>query len=150
MSKTNKNGAKTPNIVAFCELLGWSAALATSIMVHMTTLHALCEPEVFETLLEQSQTQPIIIFKHSNSCPFSAAGHRKMRRLARTLSEGNDGQHAIYMLVVQQAPLLSKLVEDKLEVSHETPQAIVIERGEASHVFNHEAIDAEVIKNKIS
>lgn len=72
-----------------------------------------------------------------------------MRRLATALAEENDGQHAIYMLVVQQSRALSQTVQHRLEVRHETPQAIIVQQGKATAVFNHSAINISALSKRL-
>lgn len=102
------------------------------------SFHILRIPADVDAALEASHQQPIVIFKHSSSCPFSAAAQLQICR----------GKHdmEVYGLVVQYTPELSKLVAEKLGVEHATPQAIVVHKGEAkSHYWRSEIKEAKLL-----
>lgn len=102
----------------------------------MKSLH---KPEVWQKVLKESREKPVVLFKHSNSCPVSADAHDKIKKLERqqALSE------SMYILIVQNAREISDLVAEDLEVEHETPQVIVIRDEEAAYHTSHEDINAD-------
>ena len=53
--------------------------------------------EDFERLIERSQAGPVLIFKHSTTCPISASAYKEMSRVASEVA----------LVVVQQARALS-------------------------------------------
>lgn len=76
-----------------------------------------------------------VLYKHSPFCGLSS-------RAARHVSEfGAD--HAdipVYIVDVIRSRALSRQVESRLEVRHESPQAIVLRRGEVAWHASHSAI----------
>lgn len=86
----------------------------------------------FEAALEASQHQPIVIFKHSASCPFSGAAQIEAAHAKHDLE--------IYGIVVQYAPELKEAIAERLDVEHKSPQAIVVHRGKATADFWRSAI----------
>ncbi len=92
-------------------------------------------------LLERSRQAPVVIFKHSLTCPISASAYDQMSEY--------DGDVAL--LEVQRARELSNEIESKLGVPHESPQVIVLRNGEvvwnASHFKIRTAAVAEAVRN---
>ncbi|PHI20583.1 general stress protein [Lewinellaceae bacterium SD302] len=84
-------------------------------------------PAELETALEASQEKPIVIFKHSASCPFSAMAQFEVANAKHDLD--------IYALVVQYVPELSKSVAEELDVEHQSPQAIIVHKRAAKGHF---------------
>lgn len=99
-------------------------------------------PAELETALEASQEKPIVIFKHSASCPFSAMAQFEVANAKHDLD--------IYGLVVQYVPDLSKEVAEKLAVEHQSPQAIIVFKGEAKGHFWRSEIKEMKLKNEIA
>ena len=79
-------------------------------------------PADVEAAIAASADRPIVIFKHSATCPFSAAAQVEVANAKHDLD--------IYGIVVQYAGDLSKLIAERLSVEHASPQAIVVHRGE--------------------
>ncbi len=85
----------------------------------------------FAAALEASHQQPVIIFKHSDNCPFSGAAQIEVAHAKHDLD--------IYGVTVQYTPDLKVEIAEKLEVEHASPQAIVVHKGKAvSHYFRSE------------
>jgi bacillithiol system protein YtxJ len=76
-----------------------------------------------ETAIAASHEQPIVIFKHSATCPFSAMAQMEVANSKHDLE--------IHCLVVQYVPELSAAVAEQLDVEHASPQAIVVSAGKA-------------------
>lgn len=108
----------------------------------MKSLH---KPEVWQKVLKESKDKPVILFKHSNSCPQSADAHDKIKKLER---EGAI-KESMYILIVQNAREISDLVEEDLGVTHETPQVIVIRDEKAAYHASHDDIDPEKLTDEI-
>ena len=99
------------------------------------------EPGAFETLKEQSRNRTVVIFKHSTTCPASAAAYREMLSF--------EGEVAL--VEVQRARDLSREIERKTGVRHESPQIIVLRNGQvvwdASHFQIKSAAVTEAVAN---
>src|ERR1041384_2024976 len=63
-------------------------------------------------LLTRSESEPVILFKHSLTCPVSARAYRQMSELAAPVS----------LVVIQEARAVSREVEQLTGVQHESPQ----------------------------
>ena len=84
-----------------------------------------------EAMLAASQSRPVLLFKHSSSCPVSALASRHVS----ALDAPDDPPR--YMVVVQKARAVSDWLAGALDVRHETPQAVLIAAGTAVHVASH-------------
>ena len=78
-----------------------------------------------------------LLFKHSLACPVSARAFHEYERFA---SDHPDVATA-WLEVREQRPL-SRLVEERSGVRHESPQAILFDDGQASWHASHGAITA--------
>lgn len=88
------------------------------------------------TIIEESKTQPILIYKHSTRCSISGMALSRLER-----SWKNDG-HEIkaYYLDLIRFREVSNAVAHRFEVYHESPQVIVIKNGAAVYDESHMSI----------
>ncbi len=91
----------------------------------------------WEDLLARSRKEPVIVFKHSATCPVSAAAYAEMSRL----------ESGVSLLIVQQARELSREIEEQTGVQHESPQAIILRNGEAVWNASHWSIKADTVES---
>ena len=89
----------------------------------------------YEDLITRSKERPVVIFKHSLTCSISAAAYDQMERF--------DGEVAL--IEVQQAQELSKEIENRLGVAHESPQVIVLRNGQVVWDASHFSITADAV-----
>ncbi len=93
--------------------------------------------------IEKSQSEPVIVFKHSSSCPTSTYAKREMDAFIKTSGV------TVYLVIVQdQRPLSNELVET-LKIKHESPQALCIQNGEVKSHFSHYDITQDNLKNAL-
>lgn len=95
--------------------------------------------EALEDLLERSEGGPVVIFKHSTTCSVSAAAYDEMRHF--------DGE--VCLIEVQRARDLSKEIEKKTGIRHETPQVIVIEKGRVVWNASHWKVTARAVADAV-
>ena len=93
----------------------------------------------FEELTERSKERPVVIFKHSLTCPISAAAYQQMEQF--------DGEVAL--VEVQKARALSTEIERRLGVAHESPQVIVLSKGQVAWNASHFKITAEAVADAV-
>ena len=86
----------------------------------MTVLHSSTD---FDAAFEKSNDRPIVIFKHSATCPYSARAQEQVA----------EAKHEVeaYCMVVQYDKELSKQIAERTGVEHKSPQAIVLDKGNA-------------------
>ncbi|MEM1041997.1 MAG: bacillithiol system redox-active protein YtxJ [Bacteroidota bacterium] len=107
-------------------------------MAKVKELHV---PADFDALLDASHEQPVALLKHSISCPISAGGQKEFVKL-----EGDDDP-PLYGLVVQYVRELSNEIAERLDVQHETPQALLISGGEVVYHASHYDISADALRD---
>lgn len=86
-------------------------------------------------LFTRSHAEPMILFKHSTTCPISAAAHEQMKRM--TMDVG--------LVVVQSARDVSREVESRTGLRHESPQVIVLRNGEAVWSASHWDVTTDAV-----
>ena len=92
-----------------------------------------------EQLIARSHQAPVLIFKHSTTCPISAAAYREMQQLATEIA----------LVVVQNARDVSREVEARTGVRHESPQALLLRDGEVVWSASHWRITAEEVERAL-
>jgi bacillithiol system protein YtxJ len=80
-----------------------------------------------DELFEVSKTKPITFFKHSITCPISANVFEEVANVDST----------IFLIVVQDSRDISNAIARKTGIKHESPQAIVIKKGEPVFHASH-------------
>ena len=95
----------------------------------------------FEALLTASERGRVAVFKHSTTCPLSSLAKN---RVDRALADGTLDLPVYYLDLLRYRGV-SALVADELGVRHESPQLIVVDRGEAVYHTSHLAIDPAAI-----
>ena len=93
-----------------------------------------------EELFARSNEQPVVLFKHSNSCPISSAAHRALKQLGSEVS----------IVVVQESRDVSREVETRTGVRHESPQAFVLRNGAVAWSASHFDITADAVRRAMS
>lgn len=100
----------------------------------MTVLHAAAD---LDAALAKSHEHPVVLFKHSATCPFSA---RAQEQVANAKHDAD-----IYCVVVQYDKPMSAAIAERTGVAHASPQAIVVDKGEAVWHGHRDDIQREVL-----
>jgi len=87
----------------------------------------------------RSNEQPVVLFKHSLTCPISSAAYDQMTAF--------DGE--VNLIEVQRSRELSREIENRLGVAHESPQIIVLWRGQVVWNASHFGITAEAVSKAV-
>lgn len=85
-------------------------------------------------ILAPSTEYPVVIYKHSISCPISSGAWYEVQSY---LAGSTKVDAKFYKVVVQTAPEASRAVAAELDVEHHTPQIIVVRNGKAVYVSSH-------------
>jgi len=96
-----------------------------------------------EKVLAASRKRPVLVFKHSTSCPISAEAHREWRAFLAG-PEAQRVDHA-WVRVIQERPVSLALAE-RVGVVHQSPQALLIKNGKSVWSASHWAITAAGLK----
>jgi bacillithiol system protein YtxJ len=102
----------------------------------MSTFEAVHEEDAIDDLLLRSKSQPVVIFKHSNTCPISSGAYQEMQDVSAPVS----------LVVVQEARELSRKIENRTGIRHESPQVIVLRNGQAVWSASHWKITANSVE----
>lgn len=86
----------------------------------------------------QSHTAPVVIFKHSTRCSISAAA---LNRIERSWDTGEMKEIEPYFLDLIAHRTTSDAVALHYEIRHESPQVLVIRKGECIYHVSHMGID---------
>ena len=103
-----------------------------------TQFATVADEEALEELFARSQEGPVVIFKHSNTCPISAMAYQRMK-----------GVPGVSLLVVQRSRELSRSVEERTGVRHESPQVLVLRGGRSVWSASHFDITAEAVAQAV-
>lgn len=95
--------------------------------------------ESLDALTARAKDGRLVIFKHSLTCPISSAAYDQMSRY--------DGEVAL--IEVQEARQLSNEIENRLGVPHESPQVIVLNKGQVAWNASHFKITAEAVAEAV-
>ena len=96
-----------------------------------------------DQLFARSQDAPVVLFKHSTTCPISARAHRQMSKLDR--SAVGD----VAMVVVQHARAISDEIARRTGVRHESPQAFILRGGKAVWHASHFDITSDAVERAV-
>ncbi len=97
--------------------------------------------EDFEQALESGEK--FLLLKHSSTCPISQEAYDEYEKFA---SEYDN----TYYLVVQEERPLSNHIAEKLQIKHESPQAILFKNGEAVWHASHWKITFDSLKKAVA
>lgn len=79
--------------------------------------------------------EDFLVFKHSNSCPISAAAKEVIDKVAL--------KKDVYMVVVQEDKTLSDYIAEDLKLKHESPQLIRVSNNNVLKSVSHYDINEE-------
>ena len=90
-------------------------------------------------LLAESKEKPVVIFKHSTTCPVSAGAYEEMAAL----------KDDVALVEVQTARDLSQEIASSTGVKHETPQVIILRNGKPVWHSSHWEITKETVEKAL-
>ncbi len=105
-----------------------------------TNFSPVSDAAALEELFARSNQEPVLLFKHSSACPISARAYKEMEGVTAT---------PVSIVVVQKSRDLSREVEERTGVHHETPQALVIRNGRAVWNASHFDITADAVEHAV-
>jgi bacillithiol system protein YtxJ len=105
-----------------------------------TPFTPVADAQALEELFTLSHSQPVLLFKHSTTCPISAAAYQEMSR----------HKGAVSLVVVQHARDISRRIEKLTGVRHESPQAIILRNGQAVWSASHWNITTKTVQSALA
>ncbi|MCS6823226.1 MAG: bacillithiol system redox-active protein YtxJ [Cytophagaceae bacterium] len=107
-------------------------------------------PLTSESQLEEidkaSHSEFIIVFKHSTRCNISETALERLNRKADTIKASADKTYYLDILTYRN---LSDALAKKYNVVHESPQLMLIHKGQCIFHASHLNIDPEAVANLI-
>lgn len=95
--------------------------------------------EELDALIEKSNEQAIVLFKHSTTCPISAGVYQEI----------SNADADINLIVVQRARDVSSAVAEKTGIRHESPQAFVVKNGKVVYHASHYDVTASDVEKML-
>jgi bacillithiol system protein YtxJ len=102
-------------------------------------------PDALERAMRESKTDMAVFFKHSTTCPVSAAAKR---RLEKEWEKHNSNQPVYYLDLLAHRSISNQIAEET-NVLHQSPQLIVVKNGDVVYHASHLSISAEKAANHI-
>jgi bacillithiol system protein YtxJ len=106
-------------------------------------------------LIAESESQPVLLFKHSHACGVSMealdeiVAHLNGRGPRGSVPPAGASSPQYAMVTVQTHRAVSNAVAQKLGVRHETPQALLIRDGRVVWSASHFRVTAEAVEDAI-
>lgn len=108
----------------------------------MADYHVFRTPAEVDGLIAASHDAPLVLFKHSTRCSISTLAKA---RLDRALAEDELALPVHYLDLIAHRDA-SDYVAEALGVRHESPQVIIVDKGEARYVATHLDIDPYALR----
>jgi len=98
--------------------------------------------EEIEGMIQQSELNTVIVFKHSNRCGISSSVLRRFEKQAKGFAEDRT---KLYLLNVIEHRNISNEISQKFSIHHESPQLIIIKRGKiVANVSHYEILNIDI------
>lgn len=111
----------------------------------MINIEPIRSDEDFSALREASNTETVLIFKHSTQCPISSMAHAELEKFAAAAADVRIG----LVRVIEERPV-SQGIEAALGVQHESPQAIFLKNGQPVWHDSHRKITQEALQQALA
>lgn len=119
--------------------MSWFNKESNSIWKNLTSDNSVQE------LVYLSFELPVLIFKHSTRCSISSM---MLSRFEREWEQPEFKVELFYLDLIQFRNLSNEIAE-KLNIEHQSPQLIVLSKGEILYSASHNAIDTTEILKKL-
>ena len=93
--------------------------------------------EEFASLMNE---ELVVLFKHSPTCPVSWMAHREVMQYRSAQPDT-----PIYLVSVRRRREVSRYIAEQTGIQHESPQIIVLRRGEVVATASHDDVTADAI-----
>jgi bacillithiol system protein YtxJ len=106
---------------------------------HLTSIDDL------DTAIVSSENRTVVLFKHSTRCSIS----RMALKMFESDWDESLAEVDAHFLDLLEHRDISAAIAEKLGVSHQSPQMIVLQAGRSIHHANHSSIDAADVKKLV-
>lgn len=112
----------------------------------MTRIRQLTNVEQWQEVFHSSKERPLLVFKHSTSCPISAGAHEEFAHYVEDSEQA--GVDFAIVHVIEDRPV-SNAIADTLGVKHQSPQAILVKDGKPEWDESHWRITYDFLTDKL-
>jgi bacillithiol system protein YtxJ len=95
--------------------------------------------EKLDKLFDASSEKPVLLFKHSITCPISTDASNQM-----SIVNGD-----VNIVIVQSSREISNAIAQRTNIEHESPQAIIIKDGKPIFQASHYGITTDAIEKHL-
>ena len=106
---------------------------------------SLTDANQIEGLLAESETKPVLFFKHSTRCSISTMAKY---RIETNWSLSEEEIIPVYLDLLAYRSMSDALAQ-KLEVMHQSPQVILVKSGKSIYNASHNSISVDAIKHQL-
>lgn len=99
--------------------------------------------DMLEQARRRSHAEPVVIFKHSNSCWVSSWARREVALLSKE-------NVPVFEVVVQKARHLSNEIEQRYGIRHESPQVIILHNDRPTFDASHGNVRENTIRQALN
>jgi len=100
-----------------------------------------------DACLKAAETSPVVIFKHSTSCPISAGAYEQTQQY---MNQAPENGPAFYLVKVIESRPVSNAIAERLNVQHKSPQILLVKSGQALWSASHYGITMDNISKALS
>lgn len=97
-----------------------------------------------DSIVEQSNLQPVLVFKHSTRCSISSMAKSRLER-----EWDNDSAIKPYYLDLLSFRNISDELAHRFNVFHQSPQALLIKDGKCVYDASHSMISTDAMQNAL-
>jgi len=106
----------------------------------------LASKKQLEEIISTSKDTPVVILKHSTTCPISGMARHRLE----SSWDIDESTIVPYYLDLLQYRAISNAVAEKFQVTHESPQVLLIKNGECVYENSHLDINVPEIKEALN
>lgn len=99
-----------------------------------------------DNIRDASQEKPVLLFKHSTRCPISSTA---LNRLERAWNEQEMSKLEPYYLDLIAFRPVSNQVAESFDVMHQSPQVLLIHKGNCVYHTSHLDISYATLKEQL-
>lgn len=113
----------------------------------MAQIHKLESPEALDAAFAAADDQTVVLFKHSLICPTSRRAFDTFRSF---VADQPDDVASFQLIEIQRQRPLSREVEQRTQVKHESPQVLVLRKGQVDWHDSHRHITTEALETALA
>ena len=98
----------------------------------------LADEIALDNWIARSYREPVVIFKHSDTCGISSRAYAEMSKVAQI-------DRPVGLVTVQTERGISDEIESRFNIEHESPQILILRNGEIVWSASHGRVQAEAV-----